>query len=113
MRVQSTGFGVRLQSSEFRVQSSEFRVQSSEFRVQSSEFRVQETVQVGGRKKGYRLQSERHCFPTGTRFVGNTFSTDMLSLTGRSLRAEVEKGERFRCSVFGCRVQNTGLTTGA
>ena len=97
MKVQSTGFGVRLQSSEFR--------------VQSSGFRVQETVQVGGRKKGYRLQSERHCFSTGTRFVGNTFSTDMLSLTGRSFRAEVEKGERFRCSVFGVRLQGSEYRT--
>ena len=30
VRVQSTGFGVRLQSSEFRVQGSGFRVQGSE-----------------------------------------------------------------------------------
>ena len=101
-----------VQGSGFRVQGSGFRVQGSGFKVQGSGFRKQFRSEKGI-EKGYRLQSERHCFPTGTRFVGNTFSTDMLSLTGRSFRAEVEKGERFRCSVFGCRVQNTGLTTGA
>ena len=95
MRVQSTGFGVRLQSSEFRVQGSGFRRQfRSEVGKRDIDCRANGIASLPGRV-----------------LLATLFSTDMLSLTGRSFRAEVEKGERFRCSVFGVRLQGSEYRT--